>query len=81
MATAKFTYAKVIQQNTGTGFEDVSVYPSNSQGKVLNNKSGVFATKQGKTYERSLIKYDYEQYIASGYPTRVIFRRSPITKN
>lgn len=73
MKTNKYNYSKVIQQNYGQGWEDVSEYETNSQGapkeytdKVLN--------KYG--HKQSLLSHDLREYKFTGYPTRVIFRKS-----
>ena len=60
MKTNKYTYLKVIQQNYGQGWEDVSEYETNSQ----------FITK-----DRELLKHDLKEYRLTGYPTRVIQRK------
>ena len=77
MKANKFDYYKVIQQNYGQGWEDVSFYPTNSQFVVIDNKSGIFKTseKTGKTFERKLIVCDFEEYCSMGYPTRIIKRK------
>ena len=63
MKTRKYDYFKVIQQNYGFGFEDVSFYETDSTG---------YATKEN----RELLKHDLKEYrFASPVPTRVIFRR------
>jgi len=59
----RFTYLKVIQQNYGQGWEDVSQYD-------------VFSTGQPKNIaDRQLIIHDVKEYRLMGYPTRVIFRK------
>jgi hypothetical protein len=61
MKTKKYNYNKVIQQNYGQGWEDVSEYETNSQ---------------GTTKDKSLLMHDLKEYRLLGYPTRVIFRKS-----
>jgi len=60
MKTNKYTYLKVIQQNYGQGWEDVSEYETNSQ---------------GITKDSELLKHDLKEYRLMGYPTRVIQRK------
>lgn len=61
MKTTKYNYSKVIQQNYGAyGWEDVSQYDAMSNGIAKDQK---------------LLKSDLKEYRATGYPTRVIFRR------
>jgi hypothetical protein len=60
MKTNKYNYFKVIQQNYGQGFEDVSEYQTNSQ---------------GITKDRELLKHDLKEYRLMGYPTRVVQRK------
>lgn len=64
MKTPKYTYEKIIQQNAGQGWEDVSSYPATSKGVALDRET------------RELLRHDYREYALMGYPTRVIFRRS-----
>jgi len=68
----KNTYYKVIQQNYGHGFEDVSFYETTSQGypieytdKLLNEKFKIY---------QSLLNFDLNEYRKLGYRTRVIRR-------
>lgn len=76
MKTLKYKYYKVIQQNYGQGFEDVSHYETDSQYNVKDNKSEVFKTNsKGKQYEVSLIKHDFNEYCLTGYNTRIIKRK------
>lgn len=56
----KYIYLKVIQQNYGNGWEDVSDYKTNSQG----------VTKDAK-----LLKHDLKEYKLTGYTTRVVRRK------
>jgi len=65
MRTNKYNYLKVIQQNYGQGWEDVSEYETNSQGEGLeihDNKD-------------SLLTHDLREYKLTGYATRVINRK------
>ena len=61
MKTNKYNYFKVIQQNYGQGFEDVSEYQTNSK---------------GTTKDRELLKHDLKEYRLMGYPTKVIQRKT-----
>jgi hypothetical protein len=68
----KNTYYKVIQQNYGQGYEDVSFYETTSQGypieytdKLLNEKFKIY---------QSLLNFDLNEYKKLGYPTRIIRR-------
>lgn len=74
MKTNKYTYLKVIQQNYGQGFEDVSKYETNSQGTPKEFKE--FEKVDG-VHKRpvSLLRLDLKEYRLLGYPTRVIFRK------
>lgn len=76
MKTTKYEYSKVIQQNTGNGWDDVSSYECNSKG-VVTEMSGVFVTSSitGRKRERTLLLHDLLEYQLGGYPTRVIFRK------
>lgn len=60
MKDNKYTYLKVIQQNYGQGWEDVSEYETNSTG-VTKDKLGLI--------------YDLQEYRLLGYPTRVVKRK------
>jgi hypothetical protein len=72
----KYKYSKIIQQNCGQGYEDVSSYKANSQG-VTTEMSGVYKTniKTGRSIELSLLKHDLKEYQMLGYQTKVIFRK------
>lgn len=75
MRTNKHNYLKVIQQNYGQGWEDVSEYKTNST-YTLNEGSGNFRTlKSGRKIEIPLIKHDYKEYESTGYPTRIVRRK------
>ena len=76
MKKNKYEYNKVIQQNYGQGFEDVSFYPCNSQG-VVSEMSGKFKElRTGRKRELTLLEHDLAEYrYKCEYVTRVIFRR------
>lgn len=57
----KYDYLKVIQQNYGFGWEDVSPYEAKSNGNVIDKK---------------LLLHDLKEYRLTGYATRTIFRKS-----
>lgn len=63
MKTLKYSYAKVIQQHYGQGWEDVSEYETNST---------FWPDKETK----QLISHDLKGYRLLGYPTRVVKRRT-----
>jgi len=66
----KYNYLKVIQQNCGFGWEDVSEYEAMSDGTPIKKHT----TKDGKTM--SLYKHDLKEYIFSNTgATRGIFRK------
>lgn len=72
----KYNYSQVIQQYYGQGWEDVSEYETDSQ-FINREKSGSFYTdKYGKQREYSLIGHDLKEYRLTGYPTRLINRRT-----
>lgn len=73
----KYFYSKVIQQNYGQVWEDVSAYECNSKG-ITTEMSGKFKKlKTGLRRELTLLEYDLSEYrYKSPYPTRVIFRKS-----
>lgn len=60
MRANKYKYNKVIQQNYGFGWEDVSEYEAKSN---------------GNTIDKSLLVHDFKEYRLTGYATRVIFRK------
>lgn len=71
MKPNKYTYLKVIQQNYGQGWEDVSEYETDSQGVVKElsdklNPKGLIET---------LLHHDLREYRLMGYSTRVISRK------
>jgi hypothetical protein len=63
---ANYTYWKVIQQNYGQGWEDVSHYEANSKGYAKDYK---------------LLFHDLKEYRFMGYSTRVIFRKEKVNTN
>ena len=70
----KYNYLKVIQQNYGQGWEDVSEYETNSQGEPKEfHEYPVIDGKHRQTI--SLVRYDLAEYKLTGYPTRVIGRK------
>jgi hypothetical protein len=74
--TTKYSYYQVIQQHYGQGWEDVSEYETNSQ-YYNGEKSGVVVTdSKGRQKELSLIAHDLREYRLTGYPTRLINRRT-----
>lgn len=64
METTKYNYLKVIQQNYGFGWEDVSEYETDS--------NYTFPDKAA----RDLFKHDIAEYRLTGYATRSISRRT-----
>ena len=48
MKTPKYIYEKIIQQNAGQGWEDVSSYPATSKGLALDRET------------RELLRHDSE---------------------
>lgn len=77
--TTKYNYYKVIQQNYGQGWEDVSFYETKSN-YVNHEKSGkTRVNKFGKTVQISLIAHDIAEYRLLGYATRLINRKEPKT--
>lgn len=74
MKTNKYTYLKVIQQNYGQGWEDVSEYETNSQGmpKEFHEYPKVNGVSKRKI---SLLRHDLKEYQLTGYSTRVISRK------
>jgi hypothetical protein len=71
MKNLKYSYLNVIQQNYGQGWEDVSEYAANSKG-VSTEQSGKLSPTGKK---ETLLKHDAREYRATGYATRVIFRK------
>jgi len=79
MKTNKYNYLKVIQQNYGQGFEDVSEYETDSKGspKEFVDNIEIRPHVIKKRLNESLLIHDLKEYRLMGYPTRVIFRREP----
>lgn len=67
----KYIYLKVIQQNYGIGWEDVSEYETNSLGVPTEKLFDKDPTKKTTT----LLQHDLKEYKLTGYRTRVIGRR------
>ena len=72
MKTNKYTYLKIIQQNYGQSWEDVSEYETNSQGTPKEQTDKVI-NKYGN--KLSLLVHDLKEYRLMGYATRVIQRK------
>lgn len=70
MKTTKYNYLKVIQQNYGQGWEDVSEYETNSTGTPKE-----YTNKTVGRRKLSLLAHDLKEYRLTGYPTRAIFRK------
>jgi hypothetical protein len=64
----KYTYLAVIQQNYGFGWEDNSEYQTDSKGNAIEYK-----IIKGKKI--SLLRNDFEEYLKTGYATRIIKRK------
>ena len=64
----KYTYLAVIQQNYGFGWEDNSVYLTDSKGNGLDFDlvNGLYISN---------LKHDFNEYKMTGYPTRIIKRK------
>ena len=71
MKTLKYSYSKVIQQNYGQGFEDVSEYETRSNFNPIEMSNKL--NNRGKT--ESLLTHDLREYLLMGYPTRVVSRK------
>lgn len=73
--TSKYYYTAVIQQNYGCGFEDVSEYNTDSQGNPVEFVNTV--VPEGSSPKKiSLLRNDLIEYKLTGYPTRVVNRRT-----
>lgn len=70
----KYKYLKVIQQDTGSGWEDVSDYETDSTWQPLERVQKKFPSGRWH-YSTTLLKEDLKEYKLTGYPTRVIQRR------
>lgn len=75
MKTLKWYYLNIIQQSYGQGWEDVSEYEANSQGKSKEMTDKFTVSKNGVKRPISLLSHDLTEYKLMGYPTRVIFRK------
>jgi CO dehydrogenase/acetyl-CoA synthase alpha subunit len=71
----KYSYVKVIQQNYGQGWEDVSEYNCDSSYIPLEFNDKVLITPKGREYKETLLKHDLREYSLMGYSTRVINRK------
>lgn len=71
----KYNYFRVIQQNYGQGWEDVSFYETKSDFISLEKSGKTMINKYGKEVSISLINHDLAEYRTLGYPTRVINRK------
>jgi hypothetical protein len=70
----KYSYVKVIQQNYGQGWEDVSEYECNSVGmpkEIIHHEKVNGVSKPSI----SLLSHDLKEYRLMGYATRVIMRK------
>ncbi len=67
----KYNYIKVIQQNYGQGWEDVSEYEATSQGAAIEPSDKL----SPKGRKESLFMHDLREYSFMGYSTRSIFRK------
>jgi len=77
----KYNYLRVIQQNYGQGWEDVSTYETDSTFTKLEKSDKFEETKGGRKIKiyYSLLTLDIREYKLLGYPTRVINRKEPNT--
>ncbi len=66
----KYTYYKVIQQNYGQGWEDVSFYETNSQFAPIEYTKTLLNGRY-----LSLLSCDLKEYKIMGYDTRTINRK------
>lgn len=71
MKTNKYNYIKVIQQNCGYGWEDVSEYEANSNFIA----TGISNKLSPKGIKETVLNHDLREYRLTGYATRVINRR------
>lgn len=67
----KYNYIKVIQQQYGQGWEDVSEYEATTTGqaKEMSDKLSPKGRKE------TLLMHDLREYRLMGYPTRTILRK------
>lgn len=75
MRKLKYSYSKVIQQNYGQGFEDVSEYVTNSQYIPIEMSNKLHISSIGKSRVQSLLLFDLKEYCLMDYSTRVVQRR------
>lgn len=75
MKANKYIYLKVIQQNYGQGWEDVSKYNTNSAGIPTEQSDKPYISPTGKERKQSLLMHDLREYRLMGYGTRVIRRK------
>jgi|688.fasta_scaffold1299269_1 hypothetical protein len=68
MTQNKYNYLAVIQQNYGFGWEDNSEYITDSKGNPIEYK-----IIKGKKI--SLLRNDFNEYLKTGYATRIIKRK------
>ena len=66
---------KVIQQNYGQGWEDVSEYETDSQYNNFEKSGSFYTDSKGRQREYSLITHDLKEYRFTGYATRLICRK------
>lgn len=71
----KYSYLKVIQQNYGFGWEDVSEYICNSQYIPIEYSDKLVLNSKGKEFRETLLRHDLREYCLMGYSTRVIKRK------
>ena len=69
----KYSYLKVIQQQYGQGWEDVSEYETNSQGYPKELTTTV--NKRAKKGFLTLLAHDLIEYRLTSYATRVVRRK------
>lgn len=80
MKANKYNYLKVIQQNYGQGWEDVSEYETDSQG--MPKQFQEFPKVDGVSKPKiSLLRLDLREYKLTGYSTRVIIRKELKTQS
>ena len=56
----KYEYEKIIQQNCGQGWEDVSSYPANSRGLEIDRDT------------RQLLQHDFREYARMGAEQKLL---------
>jgi len=71
----KYNYFRVIQQNYGQGWEDVSHYKTDSTFTKLEKSDKFYIGKSGRKIYYSLLSQDLKEYALTGYSTRVINRK------